>query len=111
VIERGQDHPGGADAGGGHGGGERGRGPQEGLIGKLGQDTLTGDALKPAQEAFGRAWQALETTRALFVIVGVSGVLVLAGAKLERYLEKRKLRVVQGTGADPGEAADAGSGR
>lgn len=82
------------------------------LPGGLGEQTHTEQLLEPGAEALTGLHEALERLQGLIVLVGVGALLIVAGAKLERYLLKRQLEVVQG-GAEPEPVAKekAGGGR
>jgi TPP-dependent trihydroxycyclohexane-1,2-dione (THcHDO) dehydratase len=104
-----QGHPDRADDRRGDGDRERGAG----AVSFLGEETHTEAALKPAAEALNAALAALDAAKTALLVVAGGALLLVLGAKVERYLMKRQLSVVDG--AEKGGSIDltemAGGGR
>jgi len=96
----GQSHPDRPDDRGRDGARERGAAAPDGP-GVISQETHVGELLAPITEFVDRARLAIA------LVAGVI-VLVVAGAKLERYLMKRQLQVVDGGDIEVSEGADGG---
>jgi hypothetical protein len=75
------------------------------------EETETEQLLRPGVDGLQAAHRVLETVQGMIVLVLIGLVLVLAGAKLERFLLKRQLEVLDGAEPEPEPAREASRGR
>lgn len=98
----GESHPDRAHDRGGDGRGLGGPAAGAGLIEELDRSYPGGEWLRPAWSAVGRGFQLVDKAR-LVLTMAVGGiVLMYVGAKIEREMQRRQLRVLDGA-AEGGE--------